>query len=318
MNDIDENNIRRLDGGLLLIFRELLTHQRASAAAQSLGLSQSAVSHALKRLRDITGDPLFIRRSHGLEPTRRAHELGPIVDSLLQIANDVVGAHETFNPGTTQRQFKLALPDHIASIIGARLAASFQREAPHAAFVCNPLIVDHALDAVRLGDVDIAIGHFATTPPDLEVVTLFEDQYCVVVRKDHPHISSSINGTQYLETDHVFVGKPGGKHISGSAAVREQAAKAYGTVPDPDEVATTAYVTQWETALLIASSTNLVAECPLRLAEKYAEPLGLQVLDAPFGGEKRIVFAVKRKGTNDPGVTWLMDQLRTSASSNGT
>jgi hypothetical protein len=74
MSDFNLNQIRRLDGGLLLVFRELLRTRRASAVAQRLGLSPSAISHALNRLRDLFGDPLFIRRPHGFEPTRRAEE----------------------------------------------------------------------------------------------------------------------------------------------------------------------------------------------------------------------------------------------------
>jgi DNA-binding transcriptional LysR family regulator len=70
MAEIDINNIRRLDGGLLLVFREVLRHRRTTDAAKRLGITQSTVSHALDRLRDLFGDPLFVRRPHGLEPTR--------------------------------------------------------------------------------------------------------------------------------------------------------------------------------------------------------------------------------------------------------
>ena len=72
MSDIDTNKLRRLDGGLLLVFRELLRTGRASRVAESLGLSQPAISHALARLRDLFADPLFVRRPHGFEPTLRA------------------------------------------------------------------------------------------------------------------------------------------------------------------------------------------------------------------------------------------------------
>lgn len=309
MSDIDTNNIRRLDGGLLLIFRELLIHQQASEVADRMGLSQSAISHALKRLRDILGDPLFIRRPHGLEPTRRAMELGPQVEALIALAGDLVSSGQSFDPQKTRRQFTLAAPDFIASIIGASLAATFQRDAPEATFVCRSLIVDDALEAVRRGEVDLAIGHFASIPAELDVRDLFEDQYCVVVRKGHPQINGAITELQYVEIDHVFVGRPAGMHVSENAGARGRALQAYGTIPSPDEVATVAYVSQWETALLIASSTDLIAECPRRLAEQFAEPLGLQVLDAPFGSEMRMVKAVKREGSGGTPQDWLFDQV---------
>ena len=92
MNEFDTAQIRKLDGGLLLIFRELMARRRASDVAQHLGLSPSAISHALGRLRDVFGEPLFLRRSHGLEPTRRALELAPGIDRLLGLMDEMVSS----------------------------------------------------------------------------------------------------------------------------------------------------------------------------------------------------------------------------------
>src|ERR1044072_1996222 len=92
MLDIDNNYIRSLDGSLLLVFRALLQQGQAPAAARQLGLSQPAVSHALTRLRDLLGDPLFVRRPNGLVPTRRATELLPKIEEILQLAEALVGA----------------------------------------------------------------------------------------------------------------------------------------------------------------------------------------------------------------------------------
>src|ERR1700744_6714936 len=99
MNEFDSVQIRKLDGGLLLIFRELMARRRASDVAQHLGLSPSAISHALGRLRDLFGEPLFIRRSHGLEPTQRALELAPRIDALLDLMGETVSAERGFDPG---------------------------------------------------------------------------------------------------------------------------------------------------------------------------------------------------------------------------
>ena len=92
MNDFDQTQIRKRDGGLLLIFRELLLRRRASEVAQHLGLSPSAISHALARLRDLFGQPLFIRRAHGLEPTQRALDLAPRIEALLALMGETLSA----------------------------------------------------------------------------------------------------------------------------------------------------------------------------------------------------------------------------------
>src|SRR5579871_2525803 len=98
MDEFDQLQIRKLDGGLLLIFRELLARRRARAVADQLALSPSAISHALVRLRDIFGDPLFIRRSHGLEPTQRALELGPRIEALIELIGQAVSSDAGFDP----------------------------------------------------------------------------------------------------------------------------------------------------------------------------------------------------------------------------
>src|SRR4051812_12268396 len=105
MSDIDRNKLRRLDGGLLLVFRELLRTGRASVVAQRLGLSQPAISHSLSRLRDLFDDPLFIRRPHGLEPTLRAQELGPQIEALIGLAARAMDPGGGFDPATSERIF---------------------------------------------------------------------------------------------------------------------------------------------------------------------------------------------------------------------
>ncbi len=311
MSDIDIQNIRKLDGSLLVVFRELLLRGTATDAAARLGLSQSAVSHSLKRLREIFDDPLFVRRPHGLEPTRRAIELGPKIEALMELATSIIAAEDGFDATTARRQFIVAAPDYIGSMLAPRLVRIFQSKAPGSRFACVPLVVGHALDALRTGSVDLAIGHFsAPLAPEFETELLFEDQYCVVARKKHPRLSGSIDARAYAEIDHVFVGQPDTVHYEPKAAIREQAKSAYGTIPPPERIATVAYVSQWETALLVASSTNAIAECPRRLAEKYAGPLRLQLLDPPYPAETRPVFSVRRKGGPDAGIDWLLDALR--------
>src|SRR3954453_9030354 len=99
MADIDTKNMRRLDVTLLLVFRELIRSGRTTRAAEHLGLSQPAISHALARLRDIFRDELFLRRPNGLHPTSRALDLAPKIDAALACIEDAVGRVEPFDTG---------------------------------------------------------------------------------------------------------------------------------------------------------------------------------------------------------------------------
>src|SRR3954452_1974939 len=114
ISKIDNAHIRRLDMALLLLFRELVQSRRTTIAAERLGLSQSAVSHALGRLREIFGDTLFLRRSDGLQPTQRALELLPKVERLIALAYEMVRAFETFEPGESDRLFRLSGNDLVS------------------------------------------------------------------------------------------------------------------------------------------------------------------------------------------------------------
>lgn len=309
MSEFRNSDIRRLDGGLLLIFRELLKRRRASDVAHHLGLSQSAISHALKRLRDIFDDPLFVRLPHGLEPTRRAIELGPRVDALLDQAANLLSSDEGFDPAKTERRFSVAALDYVMSILGPGLVGIFQTEAPMARFICHRLHLDSALSAVRRGEADLAIGQFESIPGDLSAHTLYQDQYCIVVRQDHPSVGDRVDEETYNQTDHVFVRGLAENMIEGPAPDIEQGLRVYGGIPSPDLVATVAWVSQWETALLAVSSTDAMAECPRRLAERYADPLRLKLLDPPYDPMTQTVQAVRRANTPDPGVGWLVEQL---------
>ncbi len=309
MIEYDQSQIRRVDGGLLLIFRELLIRRRASEVAQHLGFSPSAISHALGRLRELFGDPLFIRRSHGLEPTRRALELAPRIEALIDLIGATVSAGGDFDPAMSRRRFGIACPEDVASLIGDRLVETFRREAPRATFATRWAILDRALRAVRRGEVDVALGVFGQIPSGLVARPLYADEYCVIARRGHPRIHGSIDLITYGRMGHLFVGNPDGALADDAPIDREVMDVTYGELPGPDRVRTHGYVSQWETAMLIVSRGDVLADCPRRLAERFADQLGLQVLDPPFLPFRFTIQAVHRAESHDPGLDWLLSRL---------
>src|ERR1700742_3720948 len=134
MSDFDLNQIRRLDGGRRLVFRELLRTRRASVVAERLGLSPSAISDALTRLRDLFDDPLFVRRPHGFEPTRRAEELGPKFEALIELTGQTLAKTAGFAPSLSRRSFRFAAPEFVTALIGAPLINQLKAAAPDVAF----------------------------------------------------------------------------------------------------------------------------------------------------------------------------------------
>jgi DNA-binding transcriptional LysR family regulator len=310
MSEFDQLQIRKLDGGLLLIFRELLARRRASAVANQLGLSPSAVSHALARLRDVFGDPLFIRRSHGLEPTQRAIELGPRIEALIEAIGQTVSGDAAFDPGISRRRFRIAVADPIGTLIGPALVNSFRNEAPLATFSMRPGFLEQALRAVRRGEVDVALGLFNQIPSAFAATRLYADEYCVIAREGHPLVEGGrVDAHTYATVGHVFVGWPDGVFSDQIPVDREAMQATYGITPGPDVIRTHAYVALWETAMLMVAASDAMADCPRRLAVRYAARFGVQVLDPPYQPYPMTVQAVRRAGVPDAGLDWLITKL---------
>lgn len=298
MSDFDTNKIRRLDGTLLLVFRELLRRRRASEVAVRLGLSASAISHALARLRDLFEDPLFIRRPHGLEPTRRALELGPRIESLLDLAGAALASEGGFDPARSDRWFTVSSSEFVTVLIGAPLVEALRTTAPGVAFTVHTYVQDRALQAVRRGELDLAMGRFGAMPPGLVAEPLFEDRYCVVARQGHPRVRGRIDREAYESIGHIFSGAWG----EGSQD---------DPVPASSEIATLAVVPRWLTALCMAAASDALVTCPRRLAERQAPQLGLQVIEPPFEQRPFTVHAARRDAA-DPAIDWFMQQIRTA------
>jgi DNA-binding transcriptional LysR family regulator len=300
MSEFDFNQIRRLDGGLLLVFRELLRTGRASTVAERLGLSPSAISHALNRLRDLFDDPLFIRRPHGFEPTRRAEELGPQVEALIELTGRTLSRDAAFDPLRSTRLFRFAAPEFVTALIGGELINRLKTAAPTVTFGVSFSGEEDAFRALRKGEIEFAIGRFGAARPGFVVQPLFEDHYCVAARQDHPLLRGAIDETQWQRIGHIFAWSAA--EVGGDAGVG---------IGDPDAgIKHLASVPQWLTALAMAASTDGLVTCPRRLAERHAERLGLQVLDLPFPPNSISVSVVRRTGASDAGVDWFLERVR--------
>jgi DNA-binding transcriptional LysR family regulator len=299
MSDIDINNIRRLDGGLLLVFRALFQFEQTTLAADRLGLSQPAVSHALARLRDIFEDPLFERLPHGLRPTRRARELAPRIEALVELTNQAL-QREVFDPARSTRQFRISAPEFVISIIGAPLISAIRKKAPNT--VCSFLShsPNQALDVLRRGEIDVALGRFSNVSEGLVEEAMFEDRYCVVARRGHPRLKGKLDYKTYGELPHVLAYSPAEVTISEASR-------------DTRNMTIAAWVPGWLNALIAASKSDLIATCPTRLAERQAKALGLQIIRASFL-RNPIRVSLVRRTEGDKALDWFFAELRKAVS----
>ena len=306
MSDIDSDEIRRLDGGLLLVFRELIRRGRTTAVAAHLGLSQSAISHSLARLRDIFGDELFLRRPHGLEPTARAQVLAPRIEALIELMGAAIRPDPGFDPALSGRWFWLSGTEYVHGVVGGALVQRIRESAPTGGFTFQYLRGHRALDALRRGQLDLVFGRFESLPHGFSADDLFEDRYCVVARQGHPKIDGAIDVKTWRRTGHVFVGT--------LAPTDEVIGPAIGEDPMPrqGDVTYTAIVPRWEMALDMVASSDAIATGPRRLAERLAPRLGLQVLDPPQLAPPWTISMIRRDNA-DPGLDWFREQVKAAA-----
>jgi len=299
MSDIHIQKIRQLDGALLLIFQSLLRHGRTTVAAERLGLSQPAISHALTRLRRLFGDPLFVRRPHGLEPTPAALELGPRIDALLEAATEALGVPAAFDPTLAARSFRLSSSDFLAGLIAPELLDAFRREAPQCRFALGLALGEAALRQLRNNEIDLALGRFAQRSGALDFVPLFTDAYCLVLRKGHPAAAAAIDSAAFQALEHVAVSVAGDYRTftERDFADRGLARRVVAAAP------------RFSIAFAMVGSSDAACVAPRRLAQAQAGAFSLGLHDLPAPLSPIEVVAARRRAP-DPGVDWLMGLLQ--------
>ena len=193
MNDM---HIRNLDLNLLVIFDAVFRHGTVTEAAREIGLTQPAVSHAVRRLRRLYGDQLFMRTKGGLRPTARAREIAPAIQSALK--NIGTTLETVFDPASLMRSFRLGLVNYTAFFLLPVLVERLQATAPKVSVTVDHIDGGEAETQVSRNDVDFAIGALGHAGKPGHAgrrctrTDLFTDQYRFVARADHPKISGRL------------------------------------------------------------------------------------------------------------------------------
>ncbi|WP_162519769.1 LysR family transcriptional regulator, partial [Aeromonas hydrophila] len=200
------------DLNLLITLDALLDEGSVAGAARRLGLSPSAMSRALARLRETTGDPLLVRAGRGLVPTPRALLLREQVGRLVQEAEEVLRPRLEVDPARLERTFTLRASEGLVELFGAALLSRLAAEAPGVRlhFLAKP---DKESGPLRSGELDFETGVIsATTAPELRTQALFQDHFVAVVRPGHPLCDGPLTASRYAEARHVLVSRRGQPH----------------------------------------------------------------------------------------------------------
>lgn len=242
------------DFNLLVALDAVLVEGSVAGAAKRLKLSPSAMSRALARLREATGDPLLVRAGRGLVPTPRALELRERVGQLVQDTEAVLRPAEKLDIRRLARTFTLRTREGFVENFGAGLIARAGEEAPGVRLrFIQKLDKDSLL--LRNGTVDLETGIVANTMgPEVRAQALFRDRFVGVVRSGHPLADGEVTPTRYAAGKHIGVSLRG--HSTGPIDA------AMGPFGLEREIVT--IVGGFQTALALARSSDLVATVPER------------------------------------------------------
>jgi DNA-binding transcriptional LysR family regulator len=299
--------LARTDINLLVLFDVVFEERHLGRAAVRLGLTASAISHGLTRLRRLLNDPLFLRTPRGVVPTVRANELALPVADILARVRSVMGSAEPFDAARSRRRFVIAAPDAISAVFLPPLIARIHTQAPtvdlsmREAFpAARILSMEGAWDSVRTQlearTVDLAVIPAAQPSPRFARKRLLSTVFVVAARAGHPFLKQPTLD-RFCTMSHMVVSPLGDAHgfIDARLQKLKRTRRVALTVPN------------FMLALAIIASTDLLCAIPRNLAEAHGKRIGLKYVDVPLplaDMDPAYVIATKA-ALLDAGVAWL-------------
>jgi len=291
-------NLAALDLNLLVALDALLLEANVSRAAMRIGLSQPAASHALQRLREVLGDPLLVRVGARMELTPRAQGLrGPLAQALDQVRGLFIP--DDFDASSSERQFRLMMPDLAVELLVPPLMAKLARLAPSVRLDIVPWRGPAIFTAEFARTIDLVIS-IGDAFKGFHRQLLYTDRDALAVRRGHPAGARLARRDAFLKARHVAVVIRGQNEdlIDGWLRAKGIERRIALVVPGYIE------------ALHVVARTDLVAFVPSRLIAALAKPLALAAVTPPLdpGIDEQFMFSPTR-AQFDPGSIWLRNLM---------
>jgi len=218
--DMTRGLLARADLNLLKLMAALLDTRSVTAAGSALGLTQSATSSALKRLRELCGDPLFVRTPQGMDPTPYALAFGEDVRAALQALELSFARQGSFDAATSARRFKLALSDVGEFVFLPSLIAAAAQAGPQLSMETEAVPREALAGALAEGRIDIAIGVLPAMKGGIRAQTLFRESHVFLTRAGHPLLKKPTRAA-FLAARHLVVAPRETQHYGAEGLLVE-------------------------------------------------------------------------------------------------
>ena len=296
----------KIDLHLIRVLHTVIAERSVSRAAVRLGMHQPAVSTALKRLRDLSGDPILVRSGGGMQPTDAALRMLEPAAAILQSAEHLFTDARAFDPRSSARTFRIAASDYLDPQFLPKLVALLKKQAPLCAVELQALSqgVDYSGQLAQ-GEVDVVIGNWPQPPTELRMAQLFSDEPVCLVSQLHPAVRRGWTAEEWLDAEHIapMPTHPGAKGVIDEAlnaqglhrniAVR---CAHFGLMPQ-----------------MVASSL-LVLTTGRQFCERYAAQLPLAILPVPVPLPQMRYYQLWHDRTHHSSAgTWLREAVKNTA-----
>jgi len=300
MTTIDHFNLRNFDLNLLIAFDAMMEELNVTRAAARLKIQQPAMSHSLKTLRMLFGDPLFVRIGQSMQPTSRARSLSLRIRPVLQKAEDALAFTEEFDATTAQRLFRIGCSSELAVHLLPMLMVDLQRNAPGIKIIARH-VEGKNIRAVLDGDeIDLAVGCFGEQGQWHSSETLFNEQLICCFNPKLLPFSTPIGQQDYLSQPHALISF--NETLMGciEGAFNRAGATLNAIFAAPNFL----------TLLSFAEHSPVLVTLPKRIAQRYSAAFNLACSPVPLELEEfPNVLVWPAYADSDPAIMWLRDKI---------
>lgn len=299
-------HVSSLDLNLLAVFDALMAEGGVTRAAERMGLTQPAVSHALKRMRVLLDDPLFVRTPTGMEPTPQAERLAAVIRPMLAQLETLLASGQAFEPAESARTFVVGMSDYAAAVLLPRLLKLTAQEAPKVRLAVKNTGHGSGFAMLDASEAELIAGNFPDVPPHLRSSLLFTENFICAARQGLPGFTAELTVKRYLALAHLQVSTAGNPFGYVDAILEKMQARRDVRVTVPHFLA----------APLLLADADLVATEPRRLFEAFRGESALCYAAPPFAiPDFRVTMDWHSRHDADPGHVWLRNMMKAAANS---
>lgn len=296
-------SLRHFDLNLLLVFEALMRERHVTRAAEKLHLSQPALSHALKRLRDALEDPLLIRTNTGLQPTPRALALLPVVQQALAMLQEGLAPPNHFLPATSARHFTLATTDYFEEVMYPAFLSQLLTYAPDISFsieLITPNVLSEGLEQ-RQVDMVVGLDSQSALPSGVIQHAWMDEALVCLAATDNNQVGDALELRQFAREPHVALTDISGLRPSNIDSCLVQHGLTRRVISKN---------LNYIAAARVVALTNAIMTLPRQMAKRFVTMLPVRIV-VPPKELPALNMTLIQHGlyANDPALVWLTQSL---------